>query len=118
MIDTVELHARIAARPEAFVATLFGDAASANKSGDEWRVGKNGSLKISLYNGRLGFCDFEGDAKRKDAVELWERVARLRGMGRARHRFPGTRGATGAARDASGPRTDSRHAASRRRRFD
>lgn len=64
-IDTPELHRRIAADAERFVASLFGDRAK-RQGPDAWRVGSKGSLIITAEPGKVVFFNHEtgqgGDA--------------------------------------------------------
>jgi hypothetical protein len=71
MIDTALLHSRLADRAEDFLRELFGDD-SKTAGSDKWRVGKRGSLAISIHDGVLVFYSHE-DGTGGDAVALWQR---------------------------------------------
>ena len=71
MIDTALLHSRIAARAEHYLRELFGDNFK-TAGADQWRVGKHGSLAVSIKDGVLVFYSHE-DGTGGDAVALWQR---------------------------------------------
>lgn len=71
MIDTKLLHPRIADRAEDFLRELFGDDFK-TAGADNWRVGKRGSLAVSIQDGVLVYYSHE-DGTGGDAVALWQR---------------------------------------------
>ena len=71
MIDTNELHRRIASRAEDYLRELFGDSFK-TAGADKWRVGKRGSLAVSIQDGVLVHYSHE-DGTGGDAVALWQR---------------------------------------------
>ena len=71
MIDTTLLHHRIADRAEDFLRELFGDDFKTSGS-DNWRVGKRGSLAVSIQDGVLVYYSHEAGVG-GDAIGLWQR---------------------------------------------
>jgi len=71
MIDTATLHTRIAARAEDYLRELFGDDFK-TAGADNWRVGKRGSLAVSIQDGVLVYFSHE-DGTGGDSVALWQR---------------------------------------------
>ena len=70
-IDTTELHMRIANRAEDYLRELFGDSFK-TAGNDKWRVGKRGSLAVSIQDGALVYFSHE-QGLGGDAVALWQR---------------------------------------------
>ena len=70
-IDATELHMRIANRAEDYLRELFGDSFK-TAGNDKWRVGKRGSLAVSIQDGVLVHYSHE-DGTGGDAVALWQR---------------------------------------------
>jgi len=71
MIDTKILHARIAGEPRDFLRELFGEEVKP-AGPDKWRVGRRGSLAITIREGMLVFYSHE-EGQGGDAVALWQR---------------------------------------------
>ena len=71
MIDTATLHSRIAARAEDYLRELFGDNFK-TAGADQWRVGKRGSLAVSIKDGALVYFSHE-EGTGGDAIALWQR---------------------------------------------
>jgi len=71
LIDTVQLHQRITERAKDYVHELFAERYKATGK-DRWRVGRHGSLKVSIADERLVFFSYE-DGTGGDAVALWQR---------------------------------------------
>jgi len=71
MIDTATLHTRIASRAEDYLRELFGDSFK-TAGADKWRVGKRGSLAVSIQDGALVYFSHE-DGTGGDDVALWQR---------------------------------------------
>jgi len=70
-VDTHELHRRIANRAEDYLRELFGDSFK-TAGNDKWRVGKRGSLAVSIQDGVLVYFSHE-DGTGGDAIDLWQR---------------------------------------------
>jgi hypothetical protein len=71
VIDTTTLHRRIALGAPGYVRELFADEARPSGT-DQWRIGRKGSLSISIKDGTLVyFCHESGSGG--DAVALWQR---------------------------------------------
>jgi hypothetical protein len=71
MIDTALLHTRIASRAEDYLLELFADNFK-TAGADNWRVGKRGSLAVSIQDGVLVYFSHE-DGTGGDSVALWQR---------------------------------------------
>ncbi len=71
MIDTALLHSRIAGAAPDYLREIFGE--DVKRAGtDKWRVGRRGSMAISIRDGVLVFYSHE-DGAGGDAVGLWQR---------------------------------------------
>ena len=71
MINLETTHARIASGAETFLRDLYGERLK-NAGTGQWRVGKHGSLALSLKDNRLLFHDHEA-GEGGDAIDLWAR---------------------------------------------
>jgi hypothetical protein len=100
-VDTQLLHQRIADRAPEFVAEVFGESAKPAGPG-QWRIGRQGSLAVSLKDGRLLFYSHEDD-QGGDAIALWQRE-RGGTAGEALRAVAGWAGVSAEPRERSTPR--------------